>query len=73
MAADGMRTSVELAQVVGCRLLVNCQAAELHDVAAHVVGVVVAGALLDHLVLLLQRLLSQVCALAVLACTVISK
>ena len=65
-----MHTSVKLAQVVGCRLLINGQAAELHDMAAHVVGVVVAGALLDHLVLLLQRLLSKVCALAVLACAV---
>ena len=53
-------TRVEFTQVVSSRLLVDGQAAKLQDVAAHVVGVVVGGALPHQLVLLLQRLLSQV-------------
>ena len=53
-------TCVEFAQVISSRLLVDGQAAKLQDVAAHIIGVVVGGALPHQLVLLLQRLLGQV-------------
>ena len=55
-----VHTGVELSKVVCNRLLINGQAAKLHDVAAHVVGEVVAGAPLHQIVLLLQGLLCQV-------------
>ena len=48
-----MLACVELAQVVSCRLLVNDKVAELHDMAALVVGAIVAGPQLDKLILLL--------------------
>lgn len=60
----GALTCVQVSQIVGGRLLVDGQRAKLHDVAAHVVGVVVGGALPHQLVLLLQGLLGQVGPLA---------
>ena len=66
------RTGVELAQVVGDGLLIDAEAAKLQDVAAHVVGVVVARAPLHELVLLQQRLLRQVVLVAAICITMTS-
>ena len=48
-----MVTSVEFAQIVSCRLLVDDEVTELHHMAALVVGAIVARPQLHELVLLL--------------------
>ena len=58
------RACVQVAQVVGHGLLVDDEVSELHHMAALVVGEVVAGALPDQLVLLLQGLDGQVLVVA---------